>query len=204
VRIWDEYRRKEGLVFVLSGPSGVGKDVVLSEFLHIGSGVKKCVTCTTRPRRDNEVDGVDYTFLTVDEFEARKAECGFLETAVYCDHLYGTPKQWVEQETSLGNYVILKIEVQGGSEIRLWKPDSIMIFLVPPSMEELERRLRDRRTDSEEQIQSRLAQARKELEETAKYDYVIENDSICRAARELWAIVDAERNRIRPDLKARN
>lgn len=195
MRIWSEYARGGGLLIVLSGPSGVGKDVVLNEFLHIGSGVKKCVTCTTRPKREGEVDGVDYTFLTVDEFERRKAEGGFLESAVYCDNMYGTPRDWVDHETSLGHNVILKIEVQGGLEVKSKKPDCVMVFLVPPSMEELERRLRDRRTDSDEQIDGRLARARKELEEAANYDYIVENDSICQAARELWAIVDAERNR---------
>ena len=197
MRIWSEYARDGGLLIVLSGPSGVGKDAVLDEFLRLGTGVRKCVTCTTRPMRDGEVDGVDYSFLTVDEFERRKADGGFLESAVYCGNMYGTPKDWVERENALGHDVILKIEVQGGLEVKRRMPNCVMIFLVPPSMEELEKRLRDRRTDSDEEIEGRLVRARKELEEAAKYSYIIENDSICQAAEELKAVVVAEHCRIR-------
>lgn len=196
LRIWDEYARDGGLLIVLSGPSGVGKDAVLDEFLRLGTGVTKCVTCTTRARRDGETDGVDYTFLTIDEFEQRKAVGGFLESAIYCGNMYGTPRDWVERETSLGHDVILKIEVQGGIEVKRRMPGCVMVFLVPPSMEELARRLRDRCTDSDAEIEGRLARARKELEEAANYDYIIENDSIRQAAEELRAVVVAERDRV--------
>jgi guanylate kinase len=196
VRIWSEYARDGGLLIVLSGPSGVGKDAVLDEFLRLGTGVKKCVTSTTRPIREGEVDGVDYVFLTAEEFERRRAEGGFLESAVYCGNMYGTPRDWVEQETSLGLDVILKIEVQGAAEVKRQKPDCVMVFLVPPSMEELERRLRGRCTDSEDEIRGRLARARKELEEAPSYDYVVENDSIRQAAEELKAVVVAEHDRV--------
>lgn len=175
----------------------MGKDAVLGAFLTLGTGVKKCVTCTTRPKREGEVDGVDYSFLTVDEFERRKREGGFLESAVYCGHSYGTPKDWVERETSAGHDVILKIEVQGGLEVKRQVPGCVMVFLVPPSMEELERRLRDRLTESDEQIATRLARARKELEVVGDYTYIIENDSIDQAAEELRAVVVAEHCRIR-------
>lgn len=196
MRIWSEYARDGGLLIVLSGPSGVGKDAVLSEFLRLGTGVRKCVTCTTRAKREGEVDGVDYTFLTEDEFKRRQAAGGFLESAVYCGNMYGTPKDWVEQENSQGHDVVLKIEVQGGLEVKRQKPDCVMVFVVPPSLEELERRLRGRSTDSDDEIAGRLARARKELEVAAGYDYVIENDSIARAAEELRSVVIAEHNRI--------
>lgn len=196
MRIWSEYARDGGLLIVLSGPSGVGKDAVLAEFLTLGTGVRKCVTCTTRARREAEVDGVDYTFLSIEEFERRKAAGGFLESAVYCDNMYGTPRDWVERETSLGHDVILKIEVQGGLEVKRQMPDCVMVFLVPPSMEELERRLRDRSTDSDEEIEGRLARARKEIEEVSNYGYIIENDSIRQAAEELKAVVIAERDKV--------
>ena len=197
MRIWDRYARDGGLLIVLSGPSGVGKDAVLGEFLTLGTGARKCVTCTTRARREGEVDGVDYTFLTIEEFERRRREGGFLENAEYCGNSYGTPRDWVERETSLGHDVILKIEVQGGLEVKRQKPDCVMVFLVPPSMEELERRLRERLTESDEQIATRLARARKELEAVRDYTYIIENDSIGKAAEELRAIIVAEHCRIR-------
>lgn len=196
VRIWSEYARDGGLLIVLSGPSGVGKDAILAEFLALGSGVKKAVTCTTRPPREGEVDGVDYTFLTEEEFERRKSEGGFLESAVYCGNMYGTPRDWVERETSLGHDVILKIEVQGGLEVKRQMPGCVMIFLVPPSVEELERRLRNRSTDSDVEIEGRLARARRELEEVCHYEYIIENDSIHQAVEDLKAVVIAEHNRI--------
>ena len=110
--------------FVLSGPSGVGKDAVLADFLTLGTGVRKCVTCTTRPVREGEVDGVDYTFLSPEEFERRKAAGGFFETAVYCGYMYGTPREWVEREIALGHDVILKIEVQGALEVKRLMPDA--------------------------------------------------------------------------------
>ncbi len=197
MRIWSEYARDGGLLIVLSGPSGVGKDAVLSKFMALGTGVKKCVTCTTRPKREAEVDGVDYTFLTEDEFKRRQAAGGFLESAVYCGNMYGTPRDWVEQENAQGHDVVLKIEVQGGVEVKRQKPDCVMIFLVPPSMEELERRLRGRSTDSDEAIAGRLERAKKELEVASGYDYVVENDTIAQAAQDLNAIVIAEHSRIR-------
>lgn len=197
MRIWSQYVRDGGLLIVLSGPSGVGKDAVLDEFLKLGTGVKKCVTCTTRPKREAEVDGVDYTFLSVEDFERRKAEGGFLESAVYCGNMYGTPREWVEQETLLGHDVVLKIEVQGGLEVKRQMPGSVMVFLVPPSMDELARRLRTRSTDSDEEIEGRLARAARELEEVSQYDYIIENDSIRQAAEELKAVVIAEHCRIK-------
>ena len=197
VRIWQEYAREGGLLIVLSGPSGVGKDSVLDEFLELGSGVKKCVTSTTRPRRENEVDGVDYSFLTVEEFERKRSKDGFLESAEYCGNLYGTPRDWVEQENLLGQDIILKIEVQGGAEVKRQKPECVMVFIVPPSMEELERRLRGRSTDSEEEIKGRLIRAQEELSFAAHYDYVIENNLLHEAAEALRCIVIAERNKTR-------
>lgn len=196
MRIWSQYARDGGLLIVLSGPSGVGKDVVLSEFLTLGTGVRKCVTCTTRARREGEVDGVDYTFLSVDEFERRISEGGFLESAVYCGNMYGSPRETVERENALGHDVILKIEIQGGLEVKRQKPDCVMVFLVPPSMEELERRLRERLTETDAEIESRLARARKELEAVSNYEYIIENDSVRQAAEELKAVVVAERDKV--------
>lgn len=197
MRIWSEYARDGGLLIVVSGPSGVGKDALLAEFLKLDTGVKKAVTCTTRPKRENEVDGVDYTFLSTEDFQRRRSEGGFLESAIYCGNMYGTPRDWVERETLAGHDVILKIEVQGGLEVKRQMPDCVMVFLVPPSMEELERRLRNRCTDSDEEVKGRLARAKNELEVVSQYDYIIENDTIGQAAEELRAVVIAEHDRVR-------
>ena len=197
MRIWQEYAREGGLLIVLSGPSGVGKDSLLDEFLELGEDVHKCVTCTTRPKRENEVDGVDYVFLTPEEFAQKRSKGGFLESATYCGNMYGTPRDWVEQQNSLGRDVILKIDVQGGVEVKHQKPECVMVFVVPPSMDELERRLRGRSTDSDEDIKGRLARAWKELSFVAHYDYVIENDNLQQAAEDLKSIVIAERNKTR-------
>jgi len=197
VRIWNEYARDGGLLVVLSGPSGVGKDAVLSEFVRICPEVKRCVATTTRAKRAAEVDGVDYNFVTVEEFERRREQDGFLEWAVYCGNMYGTPREWVREQTAQGTDVILKIEVQGGCKVKRQAPDCVMIFLVPPTMEELERRLRSRLTESEDEIEGRLMRARREMEYIPDYEYVIENDSVQRAAEELKAVIRAEHCRIR-------
>ncbi len=201
MRIWEEYAQNGGLLIVLSGPSGVGKDTVFQEFLTLGADVKKSISCTTRRDRGNEVDGVDYFYLTPEEFARRQARGFFLESALYGDYWYGTPREWVEQQTSQGNDVILVIEVQGAAEIKRQRPDSVAVFIVPPSMEGLERRLRDRATDSESSIKTRLATATKEMQFVSKYDYVIENDTVEKAAQELKAIVIAERNKVKRDPK---
>lgn len=197
MRIWEEYAQNGGLLIVLSGPSGVGKDTVFQEFLTLGTGVKKSISCTTRSRRGSEVDGVDYFFLTPEEFTRRQAEGFFLESACYGGHWYGTPHEWVEHENSLGSDVTLVIEVQGAIEIKRQRPDCVAVFLVPPSMEELGRRLRDRKTDSESDIKTRLARAAKEMTFVSEYTYVIENDAVRTAAEQLAAIVIAERNKVK-------
>ena len=193
---WDEHRRKGGLLIVLSGPSGVGKDSVLDELKKIYPALAKCVTMTTRQPRDGEVDGVDYTFVSVEDFKKRVDEGGFLEYAeVHCN-LYGTPRSWVEENLAQGADIVLKIDVQGGLTVKHKMPSAVMVFLLPPSMEELERRLRSRLTETDEEMSVRLLNARKELEQISRYDYVIVNDSISKAAEELKAVLIAEHCRI--------
>lgn len=196
MRNWDDYKRKGGLLIVLSGPSGVGKDSVLDELNKTYHALNKCVTMTTRNPREGEVDGVDYTFVTVDEFRKRVDESGFLEFAeVHCN-LYGTPKNWVEESLALGKDIVLKIDVQGGLAVKEKMPSAVMVFLLPPSMEELERRLRSRLTETDAEMQTRLLNAHKELEQIPHYDYVIVNDSISKAAEELKAVIIAEHCRV--------
>jgi len=189
---WDRHVRRGGLLVVLSGPSGVGKDAVLEELQRRVPGIRRCVTVTTRPKRDYERDGVDYTFITSDEFRSRAESGAFLEYAEVYGNLYGTPRQWVNEHLSRGVDIVLKIDVQGGLAVKRAMPEAIMVFLAPPSMEELERRLRSRNSESEESIARRLLNARKELEEIPNYDYVIENRSVECAAEDLKAVVVAE------------
>lgn len=196
MQIWDNYLRKSGLLFVVSGPSGVGKDAVLSELHQIMPEARRCVTCTTRAPRESEVDGVDYNFLSESEFRSKIESGGFLEYAEYVGNFYGTPRKWVEDHTNAGEDVILKIEVQGGLSVKRQMPEAVMVFLVPPSMEELERRLRSRLTDSEEQIAGRLKQAQEELAHLPDYNYIVENDSLRKAAEDLRSIIVAEHCRI--------
>ena len=197
MRPWDGFVRSEGLLIVVSGPSGVGKDAVLTEFAKIYPRARKCVTTTTREPRAGEAQGVDYTFVSEEEFRGRIDAGGFLEHAEFCGNLYGTPRQWVEERLREGMDVVLKIDVQGGLAVKTQMPSAVMIFLVPPSMEELERRLRNRLTDSDEAIAGRLVRARQEMEQIPHYDYIIENDAVAQAAEELKAVIIAEHCKLR-------
>ena len=193
---WDSYRRKTGLVIVLSGPSGVGKDCVLEEFVNIQPDVNRCVTVTTRAPRPGEESGKDYHFVSVEEFRRMDEEGEFLEFAEVHGNLYGTPRRWVEGQTAAGRDVVLKIDVQGGIAVKRQVPDAVMVFLSPPSIEELEKRLRSRLTESEAEVTKRLLDARSELAHILSYEYMIENDVVKEAASRLRAIVIAERSRI--------
>ncbi|MDH7601118.1 MAG: guanylate kinase [Armatimonadota bacterium] len=196
MHIWHKFIRRGGLLVVLSGPSGVGKDAVLAEFQKVCPEVQRCVTATTRPPRATERDGVDYHFLSLEEFQRRVEEGRFLEHAEVHGYLYGTPREPVEQAMSEGRDIVLKIDVQGGIAVKRSVPDAVMVFVVPPSMAELERRLRSRNTDSAADIQRRLVNAQRELELIGEYDYLIENDSVTSAAEKLRAIVVAEHSRV--------
>jgi guanylate kinase len=195
---WDKCRRKSGLVVVLSGPSGVGKDRVLEEFVKSCPEVRRCVTFTSRAPRESEQNGKDYHFVSAREFRRMVEEGQFLEFAEVHGNLYGTPRGWVMEEMAAGRDVILKIDVQGGIAVKRQIPDAAMAFLVPPSLQELERRLRSRLTESEKAVAKRLLDARGELEQISCYEYVIENDSVEAAVATLRAIVIAERCRIQP------
>jgi guanylate kinase len=189
---------KIGRPFVLSGPSGVGKDTVLEHLGRIDSGFAVCVTATTRAMRDGESEGRPYFFLSVTQFEDGIATGAFLEHArVNGGNYYGTPKAWVEQQVEAGVDVILKIDVQGGASVRELMRDAVLVFLAPPSLDELERRLRARGTETEEQVAVRLADARLEIAASAHYDYRVVNDTVESAADQLRCILVAERCRIR-------
>jgi guanylate kinase len=195
----EEILPKQGRLLVVSGPSGVGKDTVLERLLHSSPcppNLVRCVTATTRPPRAGETHAVDYYFFSREEFEARIAQNFFLEHASYGQHLYGTPRDFVERERARNNDVILKIEVQGALMVKRAMPDAILIFLAPPSWEELERRLRSRQTDDAAALQIRLETARRELQTAPLYDYLVVNDDLERAVETLRQIILAERCRI--------
>ena len=190
-----------GRLFVVSGPSGVGKDAVLAPLFSAGTcppRLRRCITATTRAPRTGEVDGVDYFFLSPEEFERRIALGHFLEHAAYAGRRYGTPRPWVEAERDGGNDVLLKIEVQGALQVRGAVPDAVLVFLAPPSVEELERRLRGRDPGADAaDLARRLEIARTELGLAARYDYCVVNDEIPRAVEAIRAIVLAERSRVK-------
>ncbi len=197
MRTWDRYLRTRGLLVVLSGPSGVGKDAVLTELEKICPGVRRCVTTTTRLPRSGEIDGVHYNFVSVGSFRRQADENEFLEFAQVHGNLYGTPRRWVEDNIAQGHDVILKIDVQGGLAVKQQAPSAVMTFVVPPSMDELERRLRSRLTESEAEVTKRLLDARNELEQIPNYTYIIENDSLPSAAEQLKAVIVAEHCRVK-------
>jgi guanylate kinase len=181
------------LLLIVSGPSGSGKSTLVQKILEL-PGTMPSVSCTTRPRRATEASGKCYDFVTDAEFEAMVQRGEFLEYArVFGKHSYGTPKKWLEESRKKGFDLVLEIDVQGAAQVKQKLPESVAIFILPPSRGELERRLRSRGQDSGEEIKRRLARARDEIAEFGKYDYCVVNDDVERAGRESQAIVIALR-----------
>lgn len=181
---------KKGKLIVVSGPSGVGKDTVVSEYLKLHPEDVLSVSMTSRPKRDYEIDGVHYYFRTKEGFEEEVAKGNLLEYATYNGNYYGTPKSEVLKRLEDGINVILVIEVQGARNIKnMLKDDALLIFVLPPSLEALKERLLNRGTDSLEVINERIAIAKKEIEENTFYDYKIINDDLEKAVKELENII---------------
>ena len=188
--------KQRGKLIVISGPSGAGKSTVVFKALEGRSDCCFSVSVTTRKPRPTEVDGREYFFVDPDRFKEMIANNELLEHAEYVANSYGTPSAYVEKKLEEGMNVILDIEVQGARQVRDAMPEATMIFFIPPSMEELERRLRGRGTDSERKIQARLYRAREEYELADFYDYIIVNDDVETAANEFSAIITAENCRL--------
>ena len=183
----------KGLLVILSGPSGSGKDTVLDCMDEKNIPIKRSISMTTRDKREGETDGIDYYFVTKEYFEKQIAENKMLESALYSTNYYGTPKGPVDRWLDEGKTVVLKIEVQGAEKIKKMYPDCVSIFIMPPSMQILERRLRKRETDSEESILLRLDAARGEIQCAEKYDYIVFNDVLEDTVDDICAIIKAEK-----------
>ena len=185
-----------GKLFVFTGPSGTGKGTILSQVLACEPQLRLSVSATTRQPREGEVNGVHYWFMSQAEFENKIEHDAFLEHACYVGNYYGTPEQPVNDQLAEGYDVILEIEVQGAMQIHKKRPDAVMVFVAPPSMEELSNRLHGRGTESAEKVAARLAQAETELSHQSQFDYVIVNDDLGEAIADLRAILRAERCRV--------
>ena len=183
----------KGMLVVLSGPSGSGKDTVLEKLKESDFSFDKTISATTRDMRDGEKDGVDYYFIDKNTFEEKIKNQEFLEYTVYNDNYYGTPKSEVERHIDKGGCILLKIEVEGAGNIRKAMPESLSIFIIPPSMEELERRLRGRGTETEDSFRKRFEAAKDELSRANEYDYVVINDDVDLCARQISQILDSEK-----------
>ena len=189
-------KKIKGQLIVLSGPSGVGKSTVIAELFAQRSNIYFSVSYTTRQPRVGEQDGVNYNFVSREEFERMIADDELLEYAEYVDNYYGTSMKLIQEKLDAGIDVLLDIEVQGAAKVRARCPDALFIFIIPPSFEELSRRLHRRNTDSEEVIAGRLAKARQEFREIPKYDYLVINDKVANAVHEIEAILTAAECRV--------
>ena len=185
---------RRGLMLVLSSPSGAGKSTLSKQLLKSDPNIAMSISATTRPKRKNETDGVDYIFVTPERFEEMVREDAFLEHATVFGNRYGTPRQAVEQMLANGRDVLFDIDWQGAQELtEKAKHDLVKVFILPPSRGELERRLRERAEDPPDVVARRMAQANNEISHWPEYDYVIVNDRAERALAQLEAIVAAER-----------
>jgi guanylate kinase len=187
--------KKHGLLIVISGPSGVGKDTLIKRLLALDRNLRYSVSCTTRPPRPGEVDGVNYTFVSLERFQQLIDERAFLEHATYDGNLYGTLIERVDRARDAGHGIVLKIEVQGAEQVRERAPDAVFIFVVPPSIKELERRQELRNSESSQNMASRRKIAEREMTYASHYDHVVVNDELERAVAEVLAIIQEARAR---------
>ena len=184
---------KEGLLIIMSGPSGAGKGTIYNEVLKRMPSVKKSISVTTRAPRPGEQDGVDYYFKTVEQYQQMIATGEFLETAEVYSNLYGTPKQHVLDLIKKGNDVMFEIDIHGAKQIKKRYPKAITIYIMTPTFEILEERLRGRKTETEDSIARRLGSARSELAQYAMFDYIIFNDDLEKSVQSVIDIINAEK-----------
>ena len=189
-------KKEKGLLIVLSGPSGAGKSTVVKKLMQQRGNIHFSVSYTTRAPRSEDIDGVTYNFVDRAEFERMIAKHEFLEYAESSGNYYGTSLKVIEEKQAAGIDVLLDIEVQGAANVRSKCPDAVLVFTVPPSYQELERRLRGRNTDDEQTLCKRLSRALEEVREINMYDYLVINDEVDNAVAELDAIMSAAECRI--------
>ena len=195
-----------GRLIVLAAPSGAGKTTLVHKLLAREPELEFSISYTTRPKRETELEGEDYFFVSEQEFEAMRARDAFLEFAEVFDNWYGTSQEYIQSLLDRGRSVLLEIDWQGAAQVRSHRPDAVLVFIMPPSRDELERRLRGRRTDSDEVIHRRLHQALSDMAHWSEFDYVIINDDLGAAAAELADIVKngrAENRTNSPETQAR-
>ncbi|WP_028782722.1 guanylate kinase [Thalassobacillus devorans] len=183
---------EKGILFILSGPSGVGKGTVRKSLFEQSTDLRYSISMTTRGAREGETDGVDYFFKSREEFERLIAEGKLLEHAEYVGNYYGTPREYVEETLENGKDVFLEIEVQGALQVKQNFPQGVFIFLIPPSLEELKDRIVSRGTETEEKVKNRLHTASEEIEMMDAYDYVVVNDEVDNAVKKVQSIVMSE------------
>lgn len=184
---------KKGLLIVISGPSGCGKGTLIKGLMQGDKNIKYSVSATTRKPRPGEVDGESYFFVTKQAFEKEIASGGMLEYAEYCDNYYGTPKSYVDKCLEKGNDIILEIEVVGACKLMQQGVNAVYIFVVPPSLSELRARLEGRKTEAQEVVEKRLAQAVREIPLAEKYNYIVINDVVDDGIERLKSIIISEK-----------
>ena len=180
---------RHGNLFVISGPSGAGKGTLMKQLVRTYDTYALSVSMTTRAPRPGETDGKEYFFVSQEAFEEKIRGNGLIEYARYCDHYYGTPREYVEKQLQSGRDVILEIEIQGAQKIREQFPSALLLFVTPPSIRELRRRLSGRGTETEEVIAARLARAQAEAEGIGQYDYLVINDDLDVCVKEMHMLI---------------
>lgn len=183
--------KNKGILIVVSGFSGAGKGTLMKKLVEEYEGYSLSISATTRKPRPGEENGREYFFLTREEFEQKIADNALIEHAQYCDNYYGTPRDYVEEQMALGRDVILEIEIQGALAVKKQYPDAVLLFVAPPSAEELRRRLLGRGTETEKVVDKRLRRAKEEAQGIEAYDYLLINDDLETCVKELHAIIDA-------------
>ena len=186
----------KGILIIVSAPSGTGKSTILHRLMEMRENLRFSISATTRAPREGEEHGVDYFFVTREKFQEMVEAEAFLEHAEFVGNRYGTPAAAVDERLEAGYDVYLDIDVQGALQVREKRPDTLMIFVMPPSMEELERRLVSRGKDDMETIRRRLYEAERECAERDKFDFVVVNDEVDRAAAEISGIIDGAKRRL--------
>ena len=189
--------KKKGLLVVVSGPSGAGKGTICKNFMNNNQDMLISISSTTRNPRENEIDGINYCFVTKQEFENLMHADALLEYVHVFGNYYGTPKKWVLDCVEKGKNVLLEIEILGAMKVKEKYPEAILVFVLPPSLKELKNRITARGTETVEQIENRMSRAMQEIKTIDKYDYFIVNDNLERAVEDLESIISAENNKVK-------